>query len=61
MYLIYKLHFGKGWEINIKRFKNELLFKTKNPKVLLLESDYLTLTSSKFDSAIFLFKKYRFY
>jgi hypothetical protein len=52
MYLIYKLHFGKGWEINIKRFKNELLFKTKNPKVLLLESDYLTLTSSKFDSAI---------
>jgi hypothetical protein len=27
-------------------------FKTKNPKVLLLESDYLTLTSSKFDSAI---------
>ena len=52
MYLIYKLHFGKGWEINIKRFKNELLFKTKNPKVLLLESDYLTLTSSKFDSAV---------
>jgi len=52
MYLIYKLHFGKGWEINIKRFKNELLFKTKNPKVFLLESDYLTLTSSKFDSAI---------
>jgi hypothetical protein len=52
MYLIYKLHFGKGWKINIKRFKNELLFKTKNPKVLLLESDYLTLTSSKFDSAI---------
>jgi len=52
MYLIYKLHFGKGWQINIKRFKNEILFKTKNPKVLLLESDYLTLTSSEFDSAI---------
>lgn len=52
LYLIYKIHFGKGWEINIKRFKNEVLFKTKNPKVLLLESDYLTLTSSEFDSAI---------
>ena len=26
MYLIYKLHFGKGWEINIKRFKNDLWY-----------------------------------
>ena len=52
MYLIYKIHFGKGWEINIKRFKNELLFKTKTPKVFLMESDYLTLSSSEFDSAI---------
>jgi len=52
IYLIYKIHFGKGWEINIKRFKNELLFKTKNPKVFLLESDYLTVTRSQFDSAI---------
>ena len=52
IYLIYKLHFGKGWEINIKRFKNEILFKTKTPKVFLMESDYLTLSSSEFDLAV---------
>ena len=52
IYLIYKIHFGKGGDINIKRFKNELLFKNKNPKVFLMESDYLTLSNSEFNSAI---------
>ena len=31
----------KGFEVNAKRFKNEMLLKNKNPKVFLLEADYL--------------------
>ena len=27
----------RGWEVNYKRFKNEMLLKNKNPKVFLLE------------------------
>jgi len=30
----------KGFEVNAKRFKNEMLLKNKNPKVFLLEADY---------------------
>ena len=52
IYLIYKIHFGKGWDVNIKRFKNELLFKTKYSKVFLMESDYLTLSHNQFNSAL---------
>lgn len=46
----------RGWEVNYKRFKNEMLLKNKNPKVFLLESDYLTIPDNKFDNAFRLLK-----
>jgi len=50
----------KGWEVNYKRFKNEMLLKNKNPKVFLLESDYLTIPDNKFDDAFKLLKSVGF-
>lgn len=47
----------RGWEVNYKRFKNEMLLKNKNPKVFLLESDYLTIPDNEFDNAFRLLKK----
>ena len=47
----------KGWEVNYKRFKNQMLLKNKYPKVFLLESDYLTIPDNKFDNAFRLLKK----
>ena len=46
----------RGWEVNYKRFKNEMLLKNKNPKVFLLESDYLTIPDNEFDNAFRLLK-----
>ena len=46
----------KGWEVNYKRFKNEMLLKNKYPKVFMLESDYLTIPDNKFDDAFRLLK-----
>ena len=60
IYLTYKYKFGKGYDVNIKRFKNEILLKTSNPKVFLMESDYLTLSSSEFDSAMAYLKEINF-
>lgn len=60
VYLIYKLHFGKGWDVNIKKFKNELLYKTRHPKVFLMETDYLTLNESQIDSALSYLKRIGF-
>ena len=51
-YLIYKHKFSKYYEFNVRRFRNEITFKTKNPKVFLMEYEYLTLTNSEFSSAI---------
>ena len=51
--LIYKDMCTKsGYEVNLKKFKNEMLLKNKKPKVFLMESDYLTLSNSEFNSAI---------
>jgi len=47
----------RGWEVNYKRFKNEMLLKKKYPKVFLLESDYLTIPDNEFDNAFRLLKK----
>ena len=47
----------RGWEVNYKRFKNEMLLKNKLPKVFLLESDYLTIPDNEFDNAFRLLKK----
>lgn len=47
----------RGWEVNYKRFKNEMLLKNKYPKVFMLESDYLTIPKNKFDNAFRLLKK----
>jgi|TARA_R100001480_G_scaffold94825_1_gene100107 hypothetical protein len=47
----------RGWEVNYKRFKNEMLLKNKYPKVFLLESDYLTIPDNEFDNAFRLLKK----
>lgn len=47
----------RGWEVNYKRFKNEMLLKNKYPKVFLLESDYLTIPDNEFDNAFKLLKK----
>jgi len=47
----------RGWEVNCKRFKNEMLLKNKYPKVFLLESDYLTIPDNEFDNAFRLLKK----
>ena len=56
--LIYKnMCTKKGWEVNYKRFKNEMLLKHKNSKVFMLESDYLTIPDNKFDDAYRLLKK----
>jgi|DEB0MinimDraft_4_1074332.scaffolds.fasta_scaffold10433_3 hypothetical protein len=60
IYLIYKVHFGKGWNVNIKRFKNELLYRTRHPKVFLMESDYLNLNRSQIDSALSYLKQIGF-
>jgi hypothetical protein len=60
IYLIYKYKFGKGYDVNIKKLKNEILLKTSNPKVFLMDSDYLTLSSSEFNSAIAYLKKINF-
>lgn len=46
----------RGWEVNYKRFKNEMLLKNKNPKVFMLESDYLTIPDNQFDNAFRLLK-----
>lgn len=46
----------RGWEVNYKRFKNEMLLKNKYPKVFLLESDYLTIPDNEFDNAFRLLK-----
>ena len=46
----------RGWEVNYKRFKNEMLLKNKYPKVFMLESDYLTIPDNKFDDAFRLLK-----
>ena len=55
--LLYKdMCTNRGWEVNYKRFKNEMLLKNKNPKVFLLESDYLTIPDNKFDNAFRLLK-----
>ena len=40
-----------GWEVNYKRFKNEMLLKNKYPKVFLMESDYLTIPKNNYDNA----------
>ena len=50
----------RGWEVNYKRFKNEMLLKNKNPKVFLLESDYLTIPDNEFDNAFRLLKSVGF-
>ena len=46
----------KGWEVNYKRLKNEMLLKNKYSKVFLLESDYLTIPDNQFDNAFRLLK-----
>lgn len=45
-----------GYEVNYKRFKNEMLLKNKYPKVFMLESDYLTVPDNQFDNALRLLK-----
>ena len=56
--LLYKDMCTKGgWEVNYKRFKNEMLLKNKYSKVFLLESDYLTIPDNEFDNAFRLLKK----
>ena len=59
--LIYKDMCTKtGWEVNYKRFKNEMLLKHKNSKVFLMESDYLTIPDNEFDNAFRLLKSVGF-
>ena len=49
-----------GYEVNLKRFKNEMLLKNKNPKVFLMESDYLKIPDNDFDNGIMFLKKIGF-
>lgn len=56
--LLYKdMCTSRGWEVNYKRFKNEMLLKNKYPKVFMLESDYLTIPDNEFDNAFRLLEK----
>lgn len=54
--LLHKDMCNKTWEVNEKRFKNEMLLRNKKPKVFLLESDYLTVPKNQFDNALRLLK-----
>ena len=59
--LIYKDMCTKnGYEVNLKRFKNEMLLKNKHPKVFLMESDYLKIPDNNFDNGIRFLKKIGF-
>ena len=49
-----------GYEVNLKRFKNEMLLKNKNPKVFLMESDYLKIPDNNFDNGVMFLKKIGF-
>ena len=49
-----------GYEVNLKRFKNEMLLKNKNPKVFLMESDYLKIPDNDFDNGVMFLKKIGF-
>ena len=58
--LIHKDMFTKMYVVNLKRFKNEMLLKNKNPKVFLMESDYLKIPDNDFDNGIMFLKKIGF-
>ena len=59
--LIYKDMCTKsGYEVNLKKFKNEMLLKNKKPKVFLMESDYLKIPDNHFDNGIGFLKKIGF-
>ena len=59
--LIYKDMCTKsGYEVNLKKFKNEMLLKNKKPKVFLMESDYLKIPDNHFDNGIRFLKKIGF-
>jgi len=59
--LIYKDMCTKsGWEVNLKKFKNEMLLRNKKPKVFLMESDYLKIPDNHFDDGIRFLKKIGF-
>ena len=56
--LIYKDMCTKsGYEVNLKKFKNEMLLKNKKPKVFLMESDYLKIPDNDFDNGMGFLKK----
>jgi hypothetical protein len=59
--LIYKDMCTKsGYEVNLKKFKNEMLLKNKKPKVFLMESDYLKIPDNHFDNGVRFLKKIGF-
>lgn len=56
--LIYKdMCTKKGWEVNSKRFKNEMLLKNKNPKVFSLKSEYLIIEDHLYGDAFSILEK----
>ena len=56
--LIYKyMCTKKGWEVNKKRFKNEILLKNKSSFIFVMDGEFQDIKEKHFDEAMELLKK----